>query len=106
MGGVRLFARSAVRPGGSVLVCVRPEEIEIAEAADSRAAIGATSFPAAVAAMADQPTVVTIRLDCGFQLTATLPRRVARDLALLPGVRVRVRVSPEAVHLIAVSNAG
>ncbi len=100
VGGTMLTARSRLEPGRRVVVCIRPEEVELVRGA-APAGDGANRLAAAVVEVVDRPQAVAVRLECGFPLEALLPRRAARALRPGPGETLTAVVPAEQVHLIA-----
>jgi tungstate transport system ATP-binding protein len=96
IAGRTLTATSAFAARSSALACIHPEEVQIAL---TPAAMG-DWLEATVLAVTDRGPTLRVDLDCGFPLRALVTRRVARELALRPGVRVAVALAPESVHLI------
>jgi molybdate transport system ATP-binding protein len=93
-------APDGLAPGGSVLVCIRAEDValEPAEAAGGgspRNRLGAT-----VTAIADEGPLLRVDLDAGFRLASYVTRPAAEDLGLRPGRRVQAVVKSPAVHLV------
>jgi molybdopterin-binding protein len=82
-----------------VLVCIRPEDVMIARAAQSDPG-ARNQFDARVVAVASLGPLFKITLDCGFPLVAYVTKQSFLDLGLTPGARVLAGIQAAAIHLI------
>src|SRR5262249_10504773 len=84
---------------GEVYVCVRAEEVILEKGI---AAPGGTRnrLSGAIRTTEREGPLVRVGLDCGFLLTALVPRQAWEELALREGDRVTAQVPAAAIHLI------
>jgi tungstate transport system ATP-binding protein len=100
VGGTTLAMSGDVPAGPDVWICIRPEEVELVRGQSAASSTAVLRLEAIVTTVVDQATAVTVSLDCGFPLVASLPKRVARDLRPVAGERLTVGVATAAVHLM------
>jgi tungstate transport system ATP-binding protein len=107
VGPLQLAAAAAGPSGPSLLVGIRPEDVELEPA--GRSAPGdreVNRFPGRVTAVVPVGSDLRVEADCGPPLVGVVSRRVAAERALAPGVEVTVAVRVAALHLLEGSRTG
>jgi len=95
---LRAEARASIDARRPLSLGIRAEDVVLSRgegAGDAANRLGAT-----VTAVAEGGALTRVTLDCGFPLTAALPRREALALAPQPGMRVCAEIEPAAVQLL------
>lgn len=88
--------------GRKALVCLRPENVTLAPARESRAPSSArNALPGVVVKTTPLGPVLRIVVDCGVPLVAIITRQSYQELRLEPGSPVVVSFKATAAHLIA-----
>jgi molybdate transport system ATP-binding protein len=85
---------------GSVLACIRAEDVAIAPPASSPTS-ARNRLPALVREVTLEGVLARVDLDCGFPLAAALTAQSAAALDLAAGRRVDAVVKATAIHLVA-----
>ncbi len=99
VGSVRLISLANNPIEEDVLICIRAEDVEIAPAAkafDDRP----NCLAATIRHVVSDGAMLRLDLDCGFALSALLPRWATSSLNLEVGSVVPAHIPEEAVHLI------
>jgi len=87
--------------GQKVLVCLRPEDVTIAPAGDSRRPTSArNSLTGQIARLAPLGPLYRVVVDCGFPVVAAITRRSCLDLGLEVGQPVVATFKASAIHVI------
>ncbi len=93
-------AAPGMRVGSEGLLCVRPEDVEIAASGAGDDYRGANRLPGRIAALAPQGPFLKVTIDCAVRIVATVSGHVARELALAPGCAVTVALRPANLFVI------
>lgn len=94
-------AVAEVKPGNTVLVCLRPEDITVWAGDGSAGESSARNrLSGRVTRLSPGGAQVRVAVDCGFPLVALVTRRSAQSLGLHLGKPVNVYFKASAVHLI------
>ncbi len=88
------------RPAGSVLVCLRPEDITLLKPDALSQTSARNQLLGQVERVRPAGAQVRVQVRCGVGLTALVTRRSAEALALAPGQTVVASFKANAVHLI------
>ena len=94
LGKARLTANATSTMEGKVWVCIHGEDVQLA------AGDGPNRLTGVVRELTDEGPLVRVVLDCGFRLTALVPRPQFAALALPLGDTVTVMIVPADIHLI------
>ncbi len=97
----RLIAVDPGLPAGirRVLVCVRADEVLLAEPGEHRSSVR-NALPGVVRALLPEDPVVRVTLDCGFPLIAFVTRPGCEAMGLREGLKVVALVKASSLHLI------
>jgi len=104
-GGVRLLALSSGDPGPEVYACIRAEDV-IVEPLGVAATSARNHLRGTIRSVTPMSALVSLEIDCGFPLSATITRVAAEDLKLQAGSAVTAAIKAGAVHLIPREGAG
>lgn len=89
------------RPGQRVVVCLRPENITLARAEESRPTTSArNTLPGVIVKATPLGPLVRVAVDCGVPLVAVVTTQSWRELGLEPGASVAASFKATAAHLI------
>jgi molybdate transport system ATP-binding protein len=97
VGAVRLSATAGGAVPEECYACIRAEDVILAT---EEAPPDANRLSGVVRAILIEGPMVRLELDCGFRLTALLPRQAHHALALREGDRVTASVSAASVRLV------
>ena len=101
IAGRTIEGGSGVAVGEEVLVCLRPEDVTLAPAAQAIEASSARNhLRANVTRVVLSGPYVRVEMDAGFMLVALVTRQSSEELALAPGTEVVATFKAAAVHLI------
>jgi tungstate transport system ATP-binding protein len=90
------------RPGATVRLAIRPEDVTLEPAGSStRLSSARNALEGSIAAITASTHAVHVTVDVGFPLVAAVTARSAKELGLAPGTRVYAVFKASAVHLIA-----
>jgi molybdate transport system ATP-binding protein len=98
--GPILLRTCAITAAGAVHVCIPADAVHLSAGLGEHA----NRLPSRVTSVTPEGTLVRIRLDCGFPLTARLRRRESLALGLRAGTEVNAYVDPADIHLIVADN--
>jgi molybdopterin-binding protein len=101
-GGRVVEVAAAARPGATVRLAIRPEDVTL-EPAGGRAHLSSArnALEGVIAGITMSMHAVHVTVDVGFPLVAAVTARSAKELGLLPGTRVCAVFKASAAHLIA-----
>jgi len=84
---------------GNVYVCIRPEDV-VLQKGPLPPSSARNQLPGRIVALAPDGPLVRVRLDCGFELLATITKPAREELALCEGQTIIALVKAMAVHLL------
>jgi tungstate transport system ATP-binding protein len=99
LGGHEVLAIGDARPGQTVLVGVRPENVTLSLQTDKTSS-ARNAFPGTVAKVLPRGPFFKVELDCGFFLAAYVTAQSLAELDLGPGGTVVASFKATAAHLI------
>jgi tungstate transport system ATP-binding protein len=99
-GGREIEAVGLVRPGTSVLCCIRPENITIATNSDHAGTSARNVYPGKITKITPLGLFHRVHVDCGFELVAYVTRQSLDGLSLEVGKEVTASFKATAVHVI------
>jgi tungstate transport system ATP-binding protein len=99
-GGREIRAVGDAAEGGTVLCGIRPENVAVHLAAPPGTDRAANVLSASVGEIAALGPFFSVKLDCGFPLSALVTREAFAAMALQPGQSVFASFEPAAVHLV------
>jgi molybdopterin-binding protein len=89
------------RPGETVRLALRPEDVTLTLGGDDAAAVSARNrLAGTVTRIAPSTPYVRVVVDCGFPLVAAVTPRSVTELGLAPGLAVTAVFKASAVHLL------
>jgi len=97
--GHEVLAMGEARPGQTVLVGIRPENVSISLHTD-KSSSARNAFPGTVAKVVPRGPFFKIELDCGFFLAAYVTAQSLAELDLEPGCTIVASFKATAAHLI------
>jgi molybdopterin-binding protein len=101
VAGRKLEVATPARPGERVRICIRPEDVTLAQAPVSAALSSARNHLAGtVARVTPSALQVRVVVDVGFPLVAALTRRSVEELGLAEGRAITAIFKASAAHLI------
>lgn len=101
VGGSSLEVAVAASVDGDVLVCLRPENVVLAPAADSGPRSSARNrLPGRVQRILSAGAQARVIVDCGFPVVSLITKQSLEEMALKPGDTVVATFKATAVHLI------
>jgi tungstate transport system ATP-binding protein len=100
-GGRIVEVAAAARPGATVRLAIRPEDVTLEPAgAGGRPTSARNALDGVIAALTASTHAMHVTVDVGFPLVAAVTARSARELGLSPGMRVCAVFKASAAHLI------
>jgi tungstate transport system ATP-binding protein len=99
-GGREIEAVGLVRPGASVLCCIRPENITITTNSDHTRTSARNVYPGTIRKITPLGLFHRVHVDCGFELVAYVTRQSLDGLSLEEGKGVTASFKATAVHVI------
>ena len=100
VGGREISAIGAGAPGDHVYCCIRPEHVTIDLTSPAGSSSARNVFPARIAGVTSAGHYLTVKLDCGFPLVATVTGESLTTLGLARGRDVFASFKATAVHVI------
>jgi tungstate transport system ATP-binding protein len=101
-GGQVLEVATSARPGATVRLAIRPEDVTLEPAGHaSRLSSARNALEGVIAGITASTHAVHVTVDVGFPLVAAVTARSAKELGLAPGTRVHAVFKASAVHLLA-----
>jgi tungstate transport system ATP-binding protein len=100
VAGRRLSAVAKAEAGGAVRVCLRPEDVVLSTAREALSGSARNHLAGVVVDVRPRGAEARVVVDCGFPLVATVTRRSAEELELVPGRVVVAACKATAVHLL------
>jgi tungstate transport system ATP-binding protein len=101
-GGRVVEVAAEARPGATVRLAIRPEDVTLEPAGTSvRLSSARNALGGVIAAITPSTHAVHVTVDVGFPLVAAVTARSAKELGLTPGARVCAVFKANAAHLIA-----
>jgi molybdopterin-binding protein len=100
-GGRVVEVAAEVRPGATVRLAIRPEDVTL-EPAGSPVHLSSArnALNGVIAGITMSTHAVHVTVDVGFPLVAAVTARSAKELGLVPGKRVCAVFKASAAHLI------
>jgi tungstate transport system ATP-binding protein len=99
VSGKEIEAAGDRNPGERVLLCIRPENVNLSHSDSTKAGRGMNTFPARIEKLIPQWLYKKVRLDCGFPLVAYVPDQDPSAHLLEEGMEVTASI--KAIHVIA-----
>lgn len=102
VGGTQVQAAESAtwRPGDAVLVCIRAEDVILAQGHQLVGVSARNRLPGVLLDAQRLGPLVMARLDCGFELTVAITAQAAEELELRPGNPFCAWIKVGAVHLV------
>ena len=101
-GGRVVEVAAHARPGATVRLAIRPEDVTLEPAGGhSRVSSARNALEGVIAGITPSTHAVHVTVDVGFPLVAAVTARSAKELGLEPGMRVCAVFKASAAHLIA-----
>ena len=100
-GGRVVEVAADARPGATVRLAIRPEDVAL-EPAGARAHLSSArnGLDGVISGVSMSTHAVHVTVDVGFPLVAAVTARSAKELGLVPGTRICAVFKASAVHLI------
>jgi molybdate transport system ATP-binding protein len=99
VAGVTLHALAREEIGPDVFVCIRAEDVVLAQGGPGTTS-ARNQLRGRVVDIASMGALVRVGLDCGFPLSAVVTRSAVDDLHLAPGMPLTASMKAGAVHLV------
>jgi tungstate transport system ATP-binding protein len=103
-GGAAVLEIGGAAPGladGSAgLLCVRPEDVVVTAVGEGGGSWSGNHLTGRVVKAVPQGPFLKATIDCGVPIVAAVPGQVTRELALEPGLTVRVGLRPGDLYVI------
>lgn len=97
-GGALLSAVSEEGTPGSVMVCIRADEITL-EKSDPRATSARNRLKGKIASFEKEGTLVSVLVDCGVTINVLITNKSFVDLGLAKGDEVQLSIKAQSIHL-------
>ncbi len=105
-GGRVVEVAGEARPGATVRLAIRPEDVTLEPAGSpSRISSARNVLEGVIAGITASTHAIHVTVDVGFPLVAAVTARSAKELGLAPGTRVCAVFKASAAHLIAQGGA-
>ncbi|MBI5443218.1 MAG: ABC transporter ATP-binding protein [Deltaproteobacteria bacterium] len=98
--GREVEAAGEARPGDTVLLGIRPENVTLLRHLPSDGTSARNHFAARVERITPQGPVQKVHLDCGFPLAAFVTQRSLEELDLVPGAELVAACKATGVHVM------
>ena len=99
IGSVKVDVVAQVEEGGSVHVCVRPENVVVALASTAAETSARNEFTGEIVRIRPLGSQLRVEVNCGFELIAYVTRASAEELRFARGSKVAVSFKASAAHL-------
>jgi molybdopterin-binding protein len=102
VGGRVVEVAAEARPGATVRLAIRPEDVTLEPAGSrSRLSSARNALEGVIVGITPSTHAVHVTVDVGFPLVAAVTARSAKELGLVPGARICAVFKASAAHLIA-----
>ena len=99
IGKATILAAAEEPVEGNVHVCIRPEDVLLQKGPFTRSS-ARNHLAGTVVSLAVDGPLVRVKLDCGFELTATITKPALEEMGLQEATSVTALVKATAIHLL------